>query len=325
MMPVGEAVLRVPTGLPVGEIDDLNLAVSVFWPESGEIAPRLFYCLPGGGMRRAYFDLGADPRLSFARQMAARGHVCLLVDHPGVGDSDRPQDGHLLTPDLVARLHARVLEQLLDRLGAGRIDPACPTIEYPRAVAVGHSMGAMIAVWQQARWQQFEALALLGFGTDGLPVFLPPAARELMPDSAALRAALPELARQMFPAPYPQVGGAGDGGQLFGSKQAEPAAVAALNAVRDGLLPQPAMLSMVPDNVAPEAAKITVPILLVLGERDLVAAPVESAAIYPESPEVQVLDLPATGHSHFLFASRDRLFEGLSDWANKLTTMGVEA
>ena len=146
MMPVGEAVLRVPTGLPVGEIDDLNLAVSVFWPESGEIAPRLFYCLPGGGMRRAYFDLGADPRLSFARQMAARGHVCLLVDHPGVGDSDRPQDGHLLTPDLVARLHARVLEQLLDRLGAGRIDPACPTIEYPRAVAVGHSMGAMIAV-----------------------------------------------------------------------------------------------------------------------------------------------------------------------------------
>ena len=58
-------------------------------------------CLPGGGMSRRYFDLEVDPALgnySMARHLAQQGFVVVTLDHPGVGDSDRPDDGYALTP-----------------------------------------------------------------------------------------------------------------------------------------------------------------------------------------------------------------------------------
>src|SRR3546814_5108825 len=60
--------------------------------------------------------------------------------------------------------------------------------------------------------------------------------------------------------PFPVIHTARAGNsELCGSKKADPKGVAALKAATDCMLPVPATLSMVPGNVAPEAAGIPVP------------------------------------------------------------------
>ena len=79
-----------------------TLALEVVAPPPVAAAPPVvLFCFPGGGMSRRYFDLTA-PGYSFAEYASERGFVVILADHPGVGDSDAPDDGWTLTPETVA-------------------------------------------------------------------------------------------------------------------------------------------------------------------------------------------------------------------------------
>lgn len=307
-------------GFDVPDDTASRVAVEVHWPEAGPVSSVTWFCLPGGGMNRRFYNLdGGDAAFSFARRMAARGFVSVLVDPPGIGDSDRPADGYALTPERLTMVLTRVHERVCDDLRAGRVDPALPAIGDVQTVGVGHSMGALLTVLHQAEGRPHAGLALLGFGLAGLPRFLPPRAQELATDTQALRAELPELAQQMFQVPYPDVGSGGDG-DLYGGAEAEPEAVAALRAARDHLLPVPALMSILPGNVAPEAAAVDVPVYLSVGERDLVELPDDAAADFAASPAVEQQVLAGAGHSFFLFAARTQLFDGLASWACGLTT-----
>jgi pimeloyl-ACP methyl ester carboxylesterase len=299
--------LRLPTRLDLPGEGPLHLAASLWQPPG---ARRLWVCQPGGNMNRHYFDLrppeGGDDSYSFAAQMSARGDAVLALDHLGIGDSDRPADGWQLTPERLAAATGAAIAAVGDRL------PRLPMI------GLGHSMGAMMTVLVQQRAQPFAAIALLGFSTRGLPAFLPPALHHLngaIPDGEALR----PHAEQMFRQPFPLIHRSGGGNrELFGSAQAEPAGIAALKRATDCLLPIPALRSMLPGNVAAEAARIAVPVFLGIGAQDLVGAPDAVPAAFPRSPAVRLEVLPDTGHSHFLFASRAALFDALADWAQSL-------
>jgi pimeloyl-ACP methyl ester carboxylesterase len=181
-------------------------------------------------------------------------------------------------------------------------------------------MGAMLTVLQQAHRADYDAVALLGFGTQGLPQFLPLEAQALVADVDAWRAALPALARKAFPKPYPVMHSDGGEAGIFGSTHADPAAVKALKVANDVMLPVLAFMSMFPGNVEPEAAKITVPVYLALGDRDLIREPQSVPANFPASVDVQLQILPQTGHSHFLFPSREQLFNGLTTWASEIAS-----
>lgn len=312
-------VVRYDIGFGIEGDSASEIAVEVYWPEQ-ITRPQVLFCVPGGGMNRRYFDLGgkADSRFSFARQMAARGFVSVLVDPPALGDSDRPEDGHALTPALITRLLAQVHARVMDDLGAGAIDGHLAAMHGLISVGVGHSMGAMLTVLQQATHQSHDAVVLLGFGTRGLPQFLPPQARPLLENVEAWRAALPTLAKSAFPASYPVLHSDGGEAGLFGSTHADPAGVKALKSANDVMLPVPALMSLFPGNVAPECADIRVPIYLGIGERDMVGEPEKVPASFPASRDVTLQVLPQTGHSHFLFPAREQLFDGIADWAAKL-------
>lgn len=312
---VHRKVLRYATGFGIDDDDANSLAVEVVWPQTVSQTAVLF-CMPGGAMNRHYFDLPVegDESFSFARQMAARGFVCVLIDPPGVGGSDRPADGHRLTPQRITDILLRLHEQLVADLQVGRVDADLQALPDLMPLGVGHSMGAMLLVLHQAKRPDYAALALLGFGTQGLAQFLPRQARDRVDDIHALRAALPEIARSTFPRPYAEMRGGGDSG-MFGSRKADPRAITALKRAADVLLPVPAMLSMFPGNVAEEAASITVPVYLALGERDLIRDPQAVPENFPASRATTLQVLPETGHSHFLFPARDQLFDGLAEWA----------
>jgi pimeloyl-ACP methyl ester carboxylesterase len=301
-----------------------RVAATVYLPPAPAAARMALVCLAGGNMNRGYYDLQVegDRGFSFAAQMTARGFVVVTVDLLGLGGSTRPADGYALTTEVIVRANARATGEILDRLRQGRLDARVPALPALRSVGVGHSMGAMLSVVQQAQARQHAGLALLGFSTRGLPRFVPEDVRALAAtDMAALRARLPEFARRMFVVPYPRIrraGGSGDNAALYGSAGADPRGVAALKAATDSLLPVPAFQSMVPGNVAAEAAQLDVPVLLMLGEHDMAGPPAEAPRAFTRSPDVQLEVLPGAGHSHFLFAARAQLFERLAAWADAL-------
>ncbi len=309
-------MLDVAVELP-GEAS-AQMAATLWLPQAPGAASRIWCCLPGGNMNRGYYDLrppeaADDDSYSFAAQMTARGDLVAAFDYLGIGGSTRPEDGYALTPDLLTAANAQAVGAVLARLRGGHCDgvPALPDL---RAIGLGHSMGAMMTVLLQAAAKPYDAVALLGFSTRGLPEYLSPKVRELAQDVPAVRAQLVGLCKTMFPVPYPVIKSSGNGAELYGSARAEPAGVAALKAATEHVLAVPAFLSMLPGNVAPEAAQIDVPLFLGLGERDMAGPTHQIPAAFPASRDVTLQILPETGHSHFLFPAREQLFARLDHW-----------
>lgn len=311
--------LRVEAGVGLAGEGPLELAVEIVSPPNPR--PLAFVCLPGGGMSRRYFDLqpaGGDASFSFAQQMAERGFISVLVDSLGVGGSSRPADSYALTADLLACASGYVTEQILGKLRNGSAINGLGAIPHLESIGLGHSMGAMLTILQQAEFHQHAAIAVLGFSTRGLPEYLPPEARALAADPVAARRAAPRLARAMFRENYPSIGRTEDGAALYAGRSAEAAGVEAIKAARERLLPVPALESMLPGNVAPEAARIGVPVFVGLGERDMAGPPQEAPKAFTASPAVTFHLVPGAGHSHFLFPARVGLFDALAAWAQSV-------
>lgn len=316
--------LRIDSGVAVdGQSQHIAIDVHARPDTLDRRRPVALVCLPGGGMNRRYYDLqaaGGDDSYSFAAQMSRRGFIVVAVDHPGIGDSDRPEDGYRLTPDVIAEANERAIAQVLDQLKAGSLTSDLVALPDLQSILLGHSMGALMTVFQQSGHRHHRAIAVLGFATRGLPEFIPPQARELASDMNAVRQQLVLLARATFVEPYPAVKtSARRSDDLYGGAAAESAGVAALKAAIDRILPVPAFLSMIPGNVLPEAQQIDVPVFIGVGERDMVGPPREIPASFSASRDITLLVLPETGHSHFLFASRHRLFDRLANWAQSIS------
>jgi pimeloyl-ACP methyl ester carboxylesterase len=151
-----------------------------------------------------------------------------------------------------------------------------------------------------------------------MPEYLIPEARKLADDPAAARAEVVRLAKATFQVPYPEVKPTPQGNSLFAGSAAEPRGVEAIKAARDKLLPVPAFQSMLPGNIAPEAAQIEVPLLLALGERDIAGPTHQIPAAFPKCRDLCLHIMPETGHSHFLFPARTGLFNRLGGWARAI-------
>jgi alpha-beta hydrolase superfamily lysophospholipase len=282
-------------------------------------APPVFFCVPGGGLDRGYYDLRAGgPRFSFAAQMAKRGGICIAIDPLGIGGSTRPRHGFELTAELHAVALARLKQQVCARLRAGNLTASLPPLPGLRSIGVGHSVGARLLLFQQDTEPGYDALVLLGFGTGGLPAVLDDELRGYAGDAAGARANAVRLTRGRYTDPYPALEVEGRGRKIYGGRP-DPQALAAMRGCRAPLLATVAVLVMIPGSSAPQAARIDVPVLLAAGDSDLCGPVRELGACFPLSPHVSVIELAATGHSHFAFPSVDELFPRIAAWAAALT------
>lgn len=309
--------LRLPAGISLPGEAALEVAARVYVPAQPK--PLALVCLAGGNMNGRYYDLrpeDGDESFSFALAMSGRGFIVICLDYLGLGESSKPADGHALTPDLLTQANVNATERVLKHLREGRLHPGIPALPKLRSIGVGHSMGGMMTVLQQHAARQHAAIALLGFTTRGLVTYLSPEVKAL--SQTEQRARLQEFARRMFPQPYPIIRSSGNGAEIYGSQKAEAKGIAALKAATDCLLPVTAFMSMLPDNVGPEARSIDVPVLIGVGERDMTGPPDEIPKSFTASPRVTLQVYPETGHSHFLFPARTQLFAGLTDWAATL-------
>ncbi len=284
-----------------------HVAAEILLPAEGTPG-LLFVCLPGGGMNRRYFDLPTPPgeaEASFARAMLARGHAVALIDPLGAGDSTCPADAYLLHPDRTAAAAAIVTDRILTGLRGGDLVPDYPALPVLRSVGAAHSLGALMTVVQQAGARQHDGIALMGFHTAGTPKYLTDADRALDLDYA--RANLVDLARQRFP----------NGPRIEMTPQPSKRPVSVETALAP-IMMTASLMAMLPGIVDKEAAAITVPVMIALGDADLHGDPYRTPQVYSASPEITLLVLPETKHNHFVYPSRTHLFERIARWAENL-------
>lgn len=299
---------RFDAGGLVPGLDGCGVAADVFLPPPGIAArPLAFCCLAGGGMTRAYWDLrvAGDDTYSFARWVARRGFPVITVDHLGVGDSTlRDGASAPLVGDVIAAEDA-VFRLVCDELRKGGL--GAEPIPRLRTAGVGHSMGAVLLVREQAVYRTHRALALLGFSTKGLPDHLSPevlaqADREI--DDHRLS----KLALLMFGSPY---------APLDSSNGADSPTRRAMKAAATVTFTAGGLLSMLPGNVSDELARLTVPVLILNGDRDrLISGRRTDAAQCPVGSVSRVL--PGSGHNHNIADSRHDFWAQILDWAQNV-------
>jgi len=302
----GVRELRFDVGDAVGEPAEL---VATYYPPShaGEPPqPRerpVLVCLPGGTYTRGYFDLEVPGHAdySYARDAAARGFPVVAFDVLGTGASSRPGREIELTDQAAAT--ALAVEQLPDAVGhAGPF------------VGVGHSMGAYVAIFQQAAHRSYAAVAILGTTNREVePLGLP---EEVVRAAATAegRAALVEQAAAAMPDPYIE-GGREPLLAWFHLADVPRAVVEADNATTLTVVPRRCGAAGGTPGIAVEAAAaIDVPVFLAYGDVDVSPSPHGEPAFYPSSPDVTLYVLRGSGHCHNMASSRRLLWERLARW-----------
>lgn len=277
----------------------VHIALRCFSPVS---APRaLLYCLPGGACTGRYFDLDipGDSSYSFAKTMADKGYLVVTVDHLGLGDSTQIDDGFEVTTSRIVKANANALAGLPK-----------PWRQLPQ-ICVGHSMGAMLGICQQAWYGGFNAMALLGFGHCGMPDFLCGLGKELASTPAQALEKDVELAKAQFGQGYFDLGMDAET-----RPSDSPAIRLALLNKQAPLLTVPGSLTLIPNVIWDVSRQVVLPTFTAMGDGDICGEQSEQTnLVYGKSHSIVLKD---TRHNHFLFDSRHQLFIELDRWLKKL-------
>jgi alpha-beta hydrolase superfamily lysophospholipase len=322
-----DTILRGIARVDVGDVAPRGcaaLCIEVIAPAAAAGQPAsvplpVLVCLPGGAMSRRYFDLRA-PGYSFAEYMGRRGFVTVLVDHPGIGDSDVPDDAWTLTTERVAQVDAAASARVLAALEHGDV-PGLPPLRPTVVSGVGHSAGALILLHQQAMRRQFDGVALLGWSGRGLP--------DHLDDQERLLGAFPgqspdrfiEAAKRRFGEPLPALRRGST--RLLVQSAMPPALREALVAARSPLLGVVGLTSMIPGSGASAAGTIDVPLFLGVGEHDIASDHHALPAEYPAAHDITLFVLAGAGHNHNAEPGRQALWARLANWADGLAAGGA--
>jgi hypothetical protein len=267
------------------------------------------FCFPGGGISRGYWHIEAPVGLgnySFAEHMTARGFVVVTVDHLGVGASSRVNDPSEYTSELVADVDAFVVEHVTAHLRDGSALAGLAPIPHARRVAVGHSMGAIFSIWQQARHRLFDALALLGWGASGLRI---EELAEFTAQSKHNRAAWNTDDR----AP----GGTATSDLLLAGMPIPLELYPILEACGTDFVPLDGMERLA--RGAEILAAVDVPVFIGVGDRDIMQGdPRAIASALPSCDDITMYVLRDAGHNQNVAPNREQLWDRIAAWVDGL-------
>ena len=283
-----------------------HIAVRVFFPEKQNLAqrPAVVCALNGGTYDWRYFhvQVPGENDYSVAEFLAAAGHIVVLPDHLGIGDSSRVAEPMLANRHVVAAACHGAMEQIFLQLSSGEIAEDLPAISEFDRVGVGHSMGAMQTITQQANHQTYDRIAVLGYTAKGVHLHI----------NGQLVSADPGPISEDEP-PYSLP----DRQLLRASFHWEDVPEHVL-AVDDQLLVEvPTTIGKQASTggiVTGDAAKIAVPVFIALGERDVSPLPHMEPYFYSASRDVQLFILPKSAHCHSFASTRGQLNRRLLRW-----------
>lgn len=340
--------LRIDVTEAAGLGSPAHTAVTVFLPD-GDIAdpPVVCFAFPGGGYCRRYFafDMPDSAGGGEAGFHTARGWIFVACDHLGFGDSTVPEGNALSYETIAAANHATVTE-VMKQLEAGSLAEGFAQVTGATKLGLGQSMGGCFTIVAQGQLGTFDAIGILGYS--GIHTVVPtrpgtpPSVWPWVRRGSSLDAPHIMNAAALEAGAGRQLGKQSDieGAVLQGEHpfqwsfhyDDEPADIVAKDmaalANLGGPLPEwrsastpPCGLYMVaPGTVATEVASITVPVLVAVGERDVVPDPFAEPKAYKSSSDVSVYICPRMGHMHnfahtrFQFWQRIHAFgQGVAD------------
>jgi alpha-beta hydrolase superfamily lysophospholipase len=300
-----------------------HLAVSITLPDADRLSdpPIVCFAKPGATASRAYYtlDLPGPGKGAQATWHAERGWVFIAVDHLGTGASTIP-DPSLTDFETVTRSADAAEREILRRLADGSLVDDFPAIVDPVVIGIGQSMGGCLTVVQQAHRRTYDGIGVLGYGVRRTHPPTPPGREPMV---QAWRARGSDLVMNE--------GLAGDSS----SPDARKAALEFVSwsmfhddidrdVVRFGdpsspwtSIPTPGALKWVttPGAVAPEAASIRCPVLVAMGDRDVVTDPPGEVREYLSSPSVDLFICPTMAHMHNFAGTRVLFWRRIETWA----------
>ena len=289
--------------------DNIGLKAAYFAPQKPKPSACVFFCLPGGGVTRDYFNLGEADGFdySFASRMTAFGHHVIAMDHPGTGDNPLPPDHPFLKPYTAARYIALALPSFLSEL----------KLDKEILIGVGHSMGGMVTVLVQGVAKPYSAVALIGSSAGGLDWGLTEEEKDYIEQQEAFERDIEKLTLNKFKSEFPSVSnGPSDDSPMFAGENRSVTAL--LANVTTPLYAAGGLTSMVRGSFRREVNSIDVPLFFAFGDRDLGIPPEEAPKDFKYAPSTKLIVLNDTGHNSFAFSSIATLCSELDQWARSL-------
>ncbi len=230
---------------------------------------------------------------SYAEYMARRHYAVLALDMLGTGESGRP-DGDMLNLEESASALHQVARQLR---ASGRRDT------FQTLIYVGHSNGALISTVAQARYHGADALVNTGWlnAFHALPV-------------------APEVILPLLAYPYVSIPPELRGALFYDAANADPEAIAYDNAWLADTFTRGQfvdLLSVLEDPSGLPTEDIRVPVLVQLGDNDVLAPAAHAeaeAALYPGAPSTTVQTLANMGHAVNLHYGAREAWERVDAW-----------
>lgn len=284
-------------GLQLGE-QWQHINAYCFAPPKHIPAKSALFCLAGGGSNSLYFnlDISSDKSYSFAQTMAEKGHWVFLIDPPGVGNSSCPSDGYTLTLERILLTYDFAVRHLHSQY--------CASI--PR-VGVGHSMGALLTLFAQHHYQTFDAIALLGFGHQGMADFIKPEVKSQLHSGIDVIDNCAQLAKLQFNRDYVDI--------VLPKTSSDTAIYAdAMEKTKSKLITTAAIVALTPGVALGVASTTIVPTFLCNGDQDICEATQEVAISFSSAASVTSETLIDCGHLHFISDARHRLLDSLEQW-----------
>lgn len=313
----------------------LTIAATAYLPPAARLEANqsVVFALPGGGYSRGYYDMHFEGHAGYsqAEHHVERGLILVAIDHLGVGDSTPEVADSLRIEDIAAANHAAV-QQIVDHLREGTLADGYPAVDVGARIGVGQSMGGGVTVIMAARHETYDAVAVLGYS--GIHTVLPQRSaedaqyvekfdytRDDGPENLSKEASAAAIPDFLYPFHYEDVpadiveadisGGypLRETSPPFGSKSLPLCVVAMLS----------------PGYISDEAAALTIPVFVGLGERDTAPEPHREPAAYRSSPDVSMYVVERMAHMHNFASTRKKLWDRLVAWYGAVSADHVGA
>lgn len=302
-----------------------HISASVYLPRIEDLLERpiVLFASPGGGYSRHYYDMKFEGRTGYseARFHVDHGFIFVSYEHLGVGESSTDQLFEYTRDQLTAANDAAVRE-IARRLREGSLQSGFPALPDFCMLGLGQSMGGHLTICMQGHHATFDGIAPLGYSAIHTVLPQPDDAVRLRGIELHKDVASGQVSReQAFEAldyVYPfhwedvpedilQVDMAGGypirrTSPVFGSLT----------------LPPCAAQMMTPGVVKTEAAAVTVPVLIAVGERDVCPVPHQEPSAFSGSDDVSLVVVPRMAHMHNFAGTRELLWRRIEVWAQQV-------
>jgi hypothetical protein len=332
-----QVVVTTDVSDAVGLGEQLETVATVVLPDAAALAdpPVVCFGFPGGGYSRGYFtfDMPGAARGGEAGFHVARGWVFVAVDHLTVGDSSSPSDLSALSFERLAAANDATVAHVLGALRDGTVAEGYPPVGDATVIGIGQSMGGCLTIVAQGHHATFDAIGVLGFSAIhtvlAMPPGVPPPPTLLMPrGTRVVLPPVPNVAPNASATPGPATESDLPPTTWGFHYDDEPRDVVVADMVgyplRERTDPFPEWASrgtppcaatmLSPGVVAPEAAAVTVAVLVAVGERDVCPQPRLEPSAYKQSTDVTVFVCPRMSHMHNFAGTREIFWERIHTW-----------